>query len=120
MELPSPSETRESALARLYREKDLLATLVHDIGHLGLNNGFLTATSHELALTLASTAAEHQHQGQGEIGGGICQHAGRVADGDAMRCGTDKIDMVYADTVIGNHPAAPRSASGHHIGVDHI
>ena len=29
----------------------LLATLVHDIGHLGLNNGFLTATSHELALT---------------------------------------------------------------------
>ncbi len=77
-------------------------------------------TGTKLALALASTAAEHQHQSEGQVGGGVGEDAGRVADGHAMFRGGGKVYMVHPDAVIGDHPAASSTAGVHHIRIDHV
>ena len=74
----------------------------------------------KFALTLAGAAAQHQHQGERQISGGIGQHAWRVADGHALRRSGGKIDMIHPDPVIGDHPATSFTTGIDHIGIDHI
>ncbi len=72
----------------------------------------------QFALAFAGAAGRHQHQGEGDIGCRIGQHARRVGDGNALRPGGGDIDMVEADTVIGDQPDPV--AAGDDIRIDPV
>src|SRR5690606_24276094 len=48
-------------------------------------------------------AAGGQDQREGEVGGRLGQHAGRVGHGDAARGGGRDVDVVIADGDVGEH-----------------
>ena len=62
---------------------------------------------------LGEPARRRHQQREGEVGGGVGQRVGRVADRDAARGGGVDVDVVVADRVVGDRPqvrAARRSA----------
>ena len=77
-------------------------------------------TGAKLALALTGAPAQHQHQGERQVGGRIGQHTRRVGHRDPVGRGGGKIDMVHPDPVIGDHPAASLAAGPDHLIVDHV
>ena len=74
----------------------------------------------KLALALAGAAAEHQHDGECQVSGGIGQDTRGVRYGNAGCGGGGQIDVVHPDTIIGDHPAASVTAGTDHIAVNHV
>ena len=60
------------------------------------------ARSFPLALSGASTG--HQHEHQGEISRGVCQHVRRVADRQASPVGGCQVNVVGSRPVVGDQP----------------
>ena len=77
---------------------------------------------HSPARTIRSPSArrrdDREHQRHREVGGGIGQHVGRVADRDPARGGRRDVDVVDADRVVGDHAQVGRG--GEQLGVDAV
>ena len=61
-----------------------------------------------VVVPLDEPAGGGDQQAEGHVGGGVGQHAGRVADGDAAGRGRRDVDVVEADRVVADHLEARR------------
>ena len=75
-------------------------------------------TGAQLAFTLTGAPAQHQHQRHRDIGSGIGQHTGRVRDRYVMRCRGRQIDVIDADTIIGNQATFASRPGSNNLGID--
>jgi len=86
---------------------------VHVLAHKQCRPPGLPPTRAGEALRLADAPGGGHQQREGEIGGSVGEHAGRVADRDAAAGGSGEVDVVVADGHLADHAQARR-------GVDHV
>ena len=70
------------------------------------------------ALRLRQPARGAEQQREGQVGGGVGEHVGGVADRDPARRAAVEVDVVVADRVVGDRPQLRRAV--HQLGVDAV